>query len=166
MKIRLFITGLLAGLFMVASAITHQAEAQSSRNVPIGTIVAFAGEKEPPGWIFCRGQEIPKARAYEALRKVLGADKAPDLQGYFLRGLDDKGRIDPGRKLLDVQADAVGPHTHSYSIPTRGTTGKSGAEPPDVWPHQSAAANTSDPMPKAGETRPKNVAVNFIIKAF
>jgi hypothetical protein len=118
--------------------------------------------------MMCDGGAIPNDAAHAALIALVG-QKTPDLRGYFLRGLDSRTnpaeKIDPDtRSLLSKQADAVGPHTHTYNHWYHATAGKSGGDPTDV----AADANdpqTSNPNPAAPETRPKNVAVNYIIKA-
>jgi hypothetical protein len=70
--------------------------------VPIGSVVAFAGEIPPPGWLICDGRPLSKS-AFDELFEVLrttygdGRDKAnvrkgdfnlPDYRGQFLRGVD------------------------------------------------------------------------------
>lgn len=73
---------------------------------PPGTIVAFAGDKCPPGWLFCDGKALSSreyGRLYAAISTnwgnglefiggvwVQGTNdfKLPDLRGLFLRGVD------------------------------------------------------------------------------
>jgi hypothetical protein len=85
-----------------------------------------------------------------------------------LRGLDATGNVDPDSKtkprtLLSIEPDAVGPHTHTYSRAFHNVAGKSGADQPDL-PGDIDNPQTA-PNVSPGETRPKNMAVNFIIKA-
>lgn len=118
-----------------------------------------------------------------------GRFRLPDLRGRFLRGVNyDAPDGDPeaaarlpaapggraGNEVGTVQADAVGPHTHAVLGAARATGGgiegtaqalrffaQTGPDPdsPLVANEGSLAAN-------AGlETRPKNAAVNWIIKA-
>lgn len=135
--------------------------------MPVGIITAFAGKEAPKGWLICDGREIPEN--FKALRTLLGSKTTPNLAGYFLRGLDTKQAIDPGvdggpRQLLQVQADAVGPHKHSYTYWWHQDAGKSGADPFDL-PGNSTENWTGGQDPQGVETRPKNVAVNYIIQA-
>lgn len=125
---------------------------------PTGTIVAYWGPVAPSGWLLCDGSKIPEER--KELIAMVGAN-TPDLQGYFLRGLDPSGKVDTekDRKIGSAQPDQVGPHTHDYNFSTRG--GKSGGSPPDTAV-LGGTAQTGSGVGK--ETRPKNKAVNFIIK--
>ena len=141
--------------------------------IPVGSIVAYAGKSAPKGWLFCDGKDIPSETAFKLLRDLVApSKKTPDLRGYFLRGFDTTKppeiRVDPDttRGLLSIQQDAVGPHEHGYLTPSReSNTGKSGSTAPDVWPFDTHGAITAGPIPNVTETRPKNVAVNYIIKA-
>jgi microcystin-dependent protein len=133
---------------------------------PIGSVVAYVGKASPKGWLLCDGTDIPKGKEYDDLRNLVG-QKTPNLQGYFLRGLDPTGTTDKdkGRKILSIQQDSVGPHTHTYAMAFHMAAGKSGGDPPDVFADRSSA-NTSGPDGSPhDETRPINVAVNYIIKA-
>ncbi|POF31773.1 phage tail protein [Roseibium marinum] len=142
---------------------------------------------ESQGWMLCDGRYL-NAAAYPELHAVLGelygkqnsgADlefRLPDYRGLFLRGADagagmdpDAGhRLDPtGNNVANVvgslQCDALQDHTHSYDITQ-----------PAAISQQGSAAGTSisskptgspdSPARTAPETRPKNVAVNYIIK--
>jgi hypothetical protein len=159
--------------FVVACVLFLSAEtaayAQAPRDVPVGSIVAYWGLSAPPGWLLCDGSDIPQ-RLTE-LRQLVGP-KTPNLQGNFLHGVDPTGTVDPdgGRQANNalkrppgsVQADLVKEHSHGYQIANKG--GKSGADPLDLWT-QPTTANTSASRPGLGaETRPRNVAVNYIIK--
>jgi hypothetical protein len=130
---------------------------------PVGSIVAYPGAIAPKGWLLCDGKPIPAGSTFDELRKLTGAN-TPDFQGYFLRGIDFNGKIDPNRKMLDSQSDSVGPHTHGYSRGYIGPAGLSGSDAPNVL--ASIDHPQSDqPTPPSTETRPKNKAINFIIKA-
>jgi hypothetical protein len=131
---------------------------------PVGSITAYAGRSTPKGWLLCDGKPIPSGKEYDELRKLLGTKDTPNLQGYFLRGFDSEGKVDGARKLLDIQDDSVGPHTHKYSRGYIGPAGLSGAGAPNVLAYIDAP-QTDPPLPASPETRPKNKSVNFIIKA-
>ncbi len=132
---------------------------------PIGAITAYAGTSPPNGWLLCDGKAIPPGSQYDELRHLVGTN-TPDLQGYFLRGLDQAGKVDPGRKLLDIQSDGIGPHTHTYNNSYIGPAGLSGAGAPNVVAYIDHNAQTGAQTPAPpGETRPKNKTVSYIIKA-
>jgi microcystin-dependent protein len=40
--------------------------------MPVGSIIAFGGQKIPEGWLECNGQEIPDGSKYNKLKEVLG----------------------------------------------------------------------------------------------
>jgi len=129
--------------------------------VPVGTIVAFAGAEIPKDWLLCDGGAFD-SEAYRTLFLVLDRPYVPDLRGQFLRGLDPDGHVDPegvGRRLLDPQYDQIGSHEHGYTRPW--PTGVGGNLPGD------GSVITSDRTSSTGgkETRPRNVAVHYIIHA-
>lgn len=127
--------------------------------LPIGTIIAFAGEELDEEWLLCDGRQCSGM-----LSKLIG-NNVPDLRGQFLRGLDPSGAIDPdgkGRNLLSQQSDMFASHTHEYAVETWGK----------FEPHYSGGDHSlPEPSPTTTgatggeETRPKNVAVNFFIYA-
>jgi microcystin-dependent protein len=117
----------------------------------------------------------------------------PDLRGYFLRGLDMNAVTDPGaasRTALQpggnsgatvgsIQMDALVSHSHGVTDPGHshqyysegdGCTGEQGLprQGPGscVYAHTTSASATGISIQSAGgaETRPKNVAVNYLIK--
>jgi hypothetical protein len=79
----------------------------NSSPVPIGTVVAFAGELdiswlESQGWLYCDGSELDQAQ-YSALYSAIGGNYGvghgtfflPDLRGRFTRGVDLGAGRDP-----------------------------------------------------------------------
>jgi hypothetical protein len=159
--------------------------AQFGRDVPPGTVVAFGGPLRdlPPGWLLCDGHEEDKyhrAELYSAIGDEWGGSGAltfrvPDLRGMFLRGAEGDKRepewkdVGP-RKLAHAGLDKEGPY---FSVGTlQLSTGYlnevhggvlrhwvPGPPPPDVvW------ALAVDRSAVGVEVRPKNAAVNWIIK--
>jgi Phage Tail Collar Domain len=129
---------------------------------PIGTIVAYHGQRIPDGWLLCDGSLI--SAAHNGLIDLVGSN-TPDLQGFFLRGLDPAGKRDPdgkNRKLGSTQEGLVGEHHHSYNMGGRG--GKSGGSSPDTLVNDGPNPTSDQGHGIGAETRPKNVAVHFIIK--
>ncbi|MFH1148211.1 MAG: hypothetical protein V1736_10960 [Pseudomonadota bacterium] len=130
-------------------AVTATISTHHSNIIPVGTIVAFFGHVLPPGWRWCNGE-----------------NNTPDLRGVFLRGLDDGRGLDPGRGFGTYQADEFRNHNHGngdykYLLRITGTstskyTDNSSSEPDLIWAGEILAAGGS-------ETRPKNVAVKFIM---
>lgn len=46
----------------------HLKAMKTAGDVPAGTIIAYAGRQQPPGWLFCIGQDVPDGEDYAALR--------------------------------------------------------------------------------------------------
>ena len=142
---------------------------------------------EAMGWMLCDGRFLGVAQCPE-LYRVLGTTygqgtdarrqktfRIPDYRGLFLRGTDDGAGMDviadrmgPPGQVTDpgvgsMQCDALQTHTHKYNAVQLATTAES----------SQAAALTNQEASTLGpdgcrvsphETRPKNVAVNYIIK--
>lgn len=119
--------------------------------VPAGAAVAFNLAACPTGWI-----------------PANGASGTPDLRGYFVRGLDTSGLIDPGRVRNTIQQDQVQDHGHSVSGGTKSGSFDSGF----AGGGNSVAGGSSTIVvgnPNSGnhgtETRPKNNALLYCIKS-
>jgi hypothetical protein len=84
--------------------------------VPPGTVVAYLGNSVPKGWLLCDGQTSLDEPQYARLKELIG-NKVPDYRGYFLRGLDPTGNVDPegkGRTLISPpQNDTFANHNHT-----------------------------------------------------
>jgi microcystin-dependent protein len=59
---------------------------QSGYVMPVGSVLAYQGEKAPDGWLLCDGGSIPKDAKYQDLRTLLQKDTTPDLRGRTLIG--------------------------------------------------------------------------------
>ena len=152
--------------------------------ISVGTIMPFYGTTAPAGFLMLNGSTIVGGKTtYSTLWAFAVADnstttdmllpqlfvslnatdfKIPDFRGYFLRGL---GGVDPDvatRTLGSVQADEFTSHGHVYisgrTFPgvNAGNGGYFGAR------YENDTSTTSSVG--GAETRPKNIAMNFIIK--
>jgi microcystin-dependent protein len=160
---------------------------------PIGHVAAYAGNVVPLGYLECNGSAVSRT-TYVNLFGVCGilygagdgttTFNLPDLRGYFVRGWDDNAGVDVGRVLGSTQADLVGPvtitdpghthtdagHTHSYiNNMGGGNGGSSGSASPTGATTGSGVANiqsntTGILIVSGAETRPKNVAMMYLIK--
>jgi hypothetical protein len=150
---------------------TAQVTAVINQMVPVGTIISYGGNANafPPGWLPCNGSTFNQDQ-YPDLYTALGnSNVVPNLGGYFLRGLDTSGTVDPngaGRTVRSLQQDTFAQHTHNtdttpwfwneaipggaYIVGTNTTNG--------VHTQTSSATGSS-------ETRPKNAAVLYLIFA-
>lgn len=136
--------------------------------VPVGTILPFAGSSIPAGWLECAGQALSRA-TYPDLFAVIGTTygaatsetfNLPDLRGEFLRGWDNGRGADPGRVIGSWQADELKSHSHE----TIGTVAAAGGSAYGV--PGAGASRWITTAAGGSETRPRNVAVRFCIRAF
>lgn len=165
--------------------------AAAGNGVPVGTIVATMVLGDQPGWLVCDGRIIDKATnpEYTALVDLLrnksrnggvgseimrvanqAATRAwvPNLRGRFIRGVNDGGTELPENTSVergDAGAAArVDPHTNLFS----GSVPGSFQDDVILGANESTAkevANADDKATRASlETRPINMAVNFLIK--
>jgi hypothetical protein len=134
--------------------------------IPPGTIVAYWGGGAPGGWLLCNGEPVPEGEVYDDLRLILDDEKLPDLRGVFLRGLDLGRGLDQERVLGSFQDDAFKSHDHGLEDKTEVMDHKDqgmrfqmhGSGSGGMGPNRTRIAGSEV------ETRPKNVAVSFIIK--
>jgi microcystin-dependent protein len=135
---------------------------------PAGFVDMYAGATAPTGWLLCDGASV-STTTYAALFTAIGytyggasgSFNLPDLRGQFLRGLDNGRGLDPGRTLGSAQTDAFKSHNHTINADNggfnAGTITVSGTDRSMVYtPPTSFTGGT--------ETRPVNVAINFVIK--
>jgi microcystin-dependent protein len=149
---------------------------------PAGVISAYAGSSAPSGWLLCDGSEVSQT-TYSTLFGVIGTTyddspgagnfNVPDLVGYFVRGLDIAGVVDEDiRTLGSIQEDSFQGHKHSvtHNVHTgNSSVAGGGVTVSDNLTGTITIGNPTDDgtngTPRTGtETRPKNMALNYIIK--
>jgi len=146
-----------------------------SSGVPAGTIAIWGTGAIPSGWLECNGQGFDRNR-YPELARAYPGGAVPDFRGVFLRGLDrGAGRdSDPWRGVLSYQNDALQDHTHiagtetAYhdNVPGSPTRNTPGGEEIRTYSDRTGNVNTAWGGARiSNETRPKNNAVIYIIKA-
>lgn len=103
---------------------------------------------------------------YPKLALVYPGLKLPDMRGEFMRGWDDGRGADAGRVLLSSQGHAFQQHTHTYTGLQRTTDSDRGSydslwsiDGTQGYATSGASGNTTT------ETRPRNVAFNFLVRA-
>lgn len=124
----------------VTSALQTQINALSAQ-VPIGTVVPFAGSSTPSGWLLCYGQNVSRSTysaLFTALSTTYGSGDGsttfglPDLRGRVSVGKDNMGGSSANRFVNIVSGGTLGAsggtdrhqlqtseipnHTHSISL--------------------------------------------------
>jgi len=150
-----------------ASASDVQAVIANGGLIPSGAIMAFAMATAPSGWVECDGAAVSRddyADLYAAIGDSYGAGDGsttfnlPDLRGEFLRGWDNGRGVDAEREMGSAQGDEIKSHTHGYYRYGDTQLGGGGWGGSPNQTEQTTATGGS-------ETRPRNVAVMYCIKA-
>lgn len=126
---------------------------------PVGSVIAYFGTTAPDGWLFCDGSAIGADSKFDILKTVLGSTNVPNLTDMFLRGKS------ASRTVGDLEMDEIRSHNHS---PDGGGYFMIRAGALKTWDFSSVGANIGQQAKTANfggtETRPINIAVNYIIK--
>ncbi|RYC42874.1 phage tail protein [Pectobacterium zantedeschiae] len=122
----------------------------------------FPGAVAPAGWLKCNGQQFDTAQ-FPVLASRYPSGFLPDLRGEFVRGWDDGRGVDVGRALLSGQSDELKSHAHG-NVPKYLTPGG------DNDRGGSFSWFSIDDIGITGaeggtETRPRNIAFNYIVRA-
>jgi len=136
--------------------------------VPAGAVMAWPSATLPAGWLECNGQSTS---GYTALAAVVGAN-VPDLRGQFVRGWDHGAGTDSGRSLKSSQSPYAG--TNDYTCGKDDGDGQTGPRGEvnafgvnGIWVTTATDRSgvwTSTIATNAGDTRPTNIALMYIIK--
>lgn len=163
--------------------------------LPVGATVAFPLDKVAPGFLELDGS-VKSIAAYPDLATFLGTAfnkgdegagnfRLPESRGEFLRGWDHGRGVDAGRAIGSWAADSIKAHTHY--IPTGSGGGQVGDPNGDIptvvlkdtaadWVLRSSFGGDNADLTigavrtynfgSATETRPRNLAVMWCIKAW
>ncbi|WP_354143059.1 phage tail protein [Escherichia coli] len=141
--------------------------------LPVGVPVPWPSATPPTGWLKCNGATFDKVK-YPRLATAYPSGKLPDLRGEFIRGWDDGRGIDTGRALLSIQSDEVrklalkywGPASNSSPSKTFALSDSAGGGLyTDGISQASGGIINAFQLPGGNETRPRNVAFNYIVRA-
>ncbi len=136
--------------------------------LPVGVPVPWPSATPPTGWLKCNGAPF-SAEEYPELAKAYPTNKLPDLRGEFIRGWDDGRGVDSGRALLSTQTDEFKSHSHYFER----TWAQTGFDTTGGYYLLAADASgsvnqqRSDSTNSVGrsESRPRNIAFNYIVRA-
>lgn len=171
------VDGLVAKL---ATAITTNLGLGEGSALPVGVPVPWPLATPPTGWLKCNGA-VFSSEKYPNLAKAYPTLKLPDLRGEFIRGWDDGRGIDSGRNLLSAQNDAIqnivgsfgrtqlfrdvlssGPFSQHGQVLS---TGLKEAEIIEGYGAYNWTFDASRSVRTASETRSRNIAFNYIVRA-
>lgn len=113
----------------------------------------------PVGHLVMMGQTIDQV-TYPILFSLYGGT-LPDMRGMFERGLDFGRGVDVGRTVLSFQQDEL--KSHNHSIPDVNVIGGGGSIGFQGSGYQFSGKNTN--LTGGVETRPKNIAFLYIVRA-
>lgn len=162
---------MLAGVSSTKAATPRRVKTAIDARFFAGAVEMFAGSAAPAGYLECDGAAVSRATyaaLFTAIGVVYGAGdgattfNVPDLRGEFVRGWDHGRGADPARTLGSAQADELKSHSHSLPVHTDANAGDGNIEDSDGT---GAPRTASTGATGGSETRPRNIALMFIIKA-
>ncbi|HFI5025748.1 TPA: phage tail protein [Escherichia coli] len=144
--------------------------------LPVGVPVPWPSATPPTGWLKCNGSSF-NLSSYPALAAVFPSGVLPDLRGEFIRGWDDGRLVDTGRAVMSSQSARVGYIKFDlgvYGIPSStGTlvltndiliTGQD-VNGSSLLLNNSNERAIGDMYVVPTDTRPRNIAFNYIVRA-
>ncbi|ENP0210911.1 phage tail protein [Escherichia coli] len=159
----------------VAGLLTYLGLGEGSA-LPVGVPVPWPSATPPTGWLKCNGAAF-SAEEYPELAKAYPTNKLPDLRGEFIRGWDDGRSVDTGRSVMSAQSARVGYIKFDmgiYGIPA-GTGSLILSNDILITGHDSNGSslllNNSNERAIGemyvvpADTRPRNIAFNYIVRA-
>ena len=160
-------------------------EAAIAAALPVGTVLMCVSGAVPTGWLALEGGNVSRttyADLFDLWGTTFGIGDGsttfglPDTRGYFMRGWDNGRGVDSGRAIGTFQDDALqnivgtlglihggdqsadGPFLNDGATNAHIDSGTSGTDP-------GVTFDASRTVRTASETRPKNLAVRFIVRA-
>ncbi|WP_294964135.1 phage tail protein [uncultured Gilliamella sp.] len=133
-------------------------------SIPVGIPLPWPQSTPPAGWFECNGSSFDVNR-FPELAKAYPWGSLPDLRGEFIRGWDNGRGVDLWRGILSWQNCEIQQHNHTQNIGEYNekgggnpwASGNSNLFEHDYWFTTGLAGGN--------ETRPRNVAFMYIVKA-
>ncbi|WP_238399264.1 tail fiber protein [Photorhabdus bodei] len=146
--------------------------------IPVGSPIPWPLPNPPSGYLTCNGQSFNKS-LYPQLAMAYPSGALPDLRGEFIRGWDDGRGVDSGRGVLSWQPQQVQWHQHlgghggraQGAFGVTNLAGHPGSYRDDAQQTLPFTNNGSDYQgftnngAVGAETRPRNIAFNYIVRA-
>ncbi|EFS7693539.1 phage tail-collar fiber domain-containing protein [Escherichia coli] len=153
--------------------------------IPVGFPLPWPQATPPEGWLKCNGAPFDKLK-YPKLAVAYPSGNLPDLRGEFIRGVDDGRGVDSERGVLSLQSALS--HDHRHYLPTLSGSGGDGTMTAVFTDNTNAISyfpngyDSYNPNPSSGttlqtysaksysdnfgnESRPRNIAFNYIVRA-
>jgi len=156
---------------------------------PVGSVTMYAASTAPSGWLECDGSNVNRAtfpNLFNAIGITFGSGDGsttfglPDLRGEFVRGWDNGRGVDNGRNFGSSQDFAIENITGTLTFISQtwnnageasGVFSKNTGFPGSGTPLSADVSNAgrinfdaSDVVNTSFETRPRNIALMYIIK--
>ena len=145
--------------------------------LPVGVPVPWPSATPPTGWLKCNGAAFSSEK-YPNLAKAYPTNKLPDLRGEFIRGWDDGRGVDAGRVILSIQGWLTGSHYHNIrswdawdnTVLVPNDRGGDSLLSTDNAVQEGAingkfTSQYRTELSGGNETRPRNIAFNYIVRA-
>lgn len=166
--------GFTSGEDLVSTDIASALDELAGRNVPPGSVIWYAANSPPTGYLKANGAAISRttyAGLFAAVGTAFGAGDGtttfniPDLRGEFVRGWDDSRGVDSGRSFGSPQDDATA--VNGLSASTTATSNAVSLQPNTGGVHDLSRGPVAGAVSLSStdtETRPRNVALLACIK--
>ncbi|WP_390894166.1 phage tail protein [Photorhabdus kleinii] len=145
---------------------------------PVGAPIPYPHRYTPVGYLTCNGQSFDKS-LYPKLAEAYPAGRVPDLRGEFIRGWDDSRGVDPGRVCGTSQDDAIQKITGSIGMYKGVELPRASGAFAAIFRNETTSGHVGGVFSSNGdwnfdasrvartanETRPRNIAFNYIVRA-
>lgn len=136
------------------------ADSVKSNPIPTGVAYDWLGDIAPTGYAILGGQPFNVSTCPQ-LARLFPTGVLPDLRGHFIRVADAGRGKDPGRAVLTLQAEQIGPHMHTIGFTGNMNYSGGGGNANTNWgPGSNQRTNNND----GHENRPENIALNKIVE--
>lgn len=160
--------------------------------LPVGVPVPWPLPNPPLGWLKYNGAQFDK-NIYPRLGAIYPGGVLPDLRGEFIRGWDDGRGVNASRALLSAEADMNQSHRHLFESSMDGGTTWGNANPYIDFNSGNSVSHTPNnifvqvlraqiggagsgwegvnssgvrnQVSGGNESRPRNIAFNYIVRA-